>query len=193
MGPAATAHFMQLFVREMNLRGRFHDHQFPRTIVLSLPLMDWGTRGSENPKSVSSQVKEGVHWLEQSGAEIIGVPCNTVHEFLPETVVSMVKETIKTVSGRRVGLLCSAQTRSSDLFGDARPIYLKEQVEVDDIIESVIYGNRPSIDDMVYRLIRRGAEIVVLGCTELSLCSTSPGLSVVDSCQVLARTLAGSI
>src|SRR6266550_9243099 len=116
MGPVASAHFLQLFIREMQARGAEEDTDFPRTLVLNLPLRSFGIYGAEDKALVAQQVTDGVSWLLDSGAEVVAVPCVSVHEFWPfgkspDLVLDIVGETLSRCSGRRVGVLCSRQTR----------------------------------------------------------------------------------
>jgi aspartate racemase len=192
MGPAATARFMTLFVRAMNARGIVRDGDFPRTITLGLPLDDWDETGAIDRASVNQQVLNGVHWLVSVGAEIVAVPCNSVHEFFcswyaPDVVaLNIVKETLSIAKGR-IGVLCSRQTREANLYGQ-NVLYVAGQEEVTTAIDGVLRGGAPNIDRLISELHHKGAETVVLGCTELSLCSRT--LRAVDSSEVLANALA---
>ena len=55
MGPAATANFLRLLVKSFNEAGAKTDSEFPKIVMLSLPLEDWGTTGAKDKLSVRSR------------------------------------------------------------------------------------------------------------------------------------------
>jgi aspartate racemase len=199
MGPAATARFLRLFVGELNNRGAFEDGDYPRMIMLGLPLQEWDVGGAVDKQAVSDQVRDGVEWLARSGAEIIGVPCNSVHEFyyrfraVGVPIVNIIDETLQRASATVVGVLCSRQTRAAGLY--ERPtletLYVDDQGRVDEAIRSVMLGSPISIDPLILSLCQRGAGTVILGCTELSCCPHA--WPAVDSSAALAAALASRV
>lgn len=196
MGPRASAYFQTLFVEEMGRVGRVQDHHFPRTITLNIPLKDWDITGSLDDESVADQVKAGVDWLSEAGAEVIAIPCNTVHRFYSTfsrsdvRILDIVTETERLEGGDRFGVLCSRSSRNSALYGDA--LYPENQAAVDATIDQVVCGLSPDISNLISDL---GTKSVILGCTELSLCTfrANMGVRVNDSSRALARALVNSL
>ena len=194
MGPAASVNFQQLLVTELNNSGARTDGVFPRIISLSLPLKDWDHLGAQNKTTVATQVRQGVNWLDSHGADIIAIPCNTVHEFVDNSkVINIIDEVLKASSyAQTLGILCSRQTRDSKLYErqDRKYVYSKEQSDVDNIISRVLAGQRPNIYPFITSLLASGADVVVLGCTELSLCAKEDTFGIVlDSSRVLAEAV----
>lgn len=194
MGPRATAHFLSLYVREMNLYGVVQDHNFPRMIMLSLPLAGWSVRGADDKAEVRKQVVEGAEFLARAGADVIAIPCNSVHEFYADVrarcdALDIIYETRRWAEGKSIGVLCSRQTREANLYGEDIS-YHPDQDAIDGAIEGVINGWTPSIDQYIHDLMCRGSEVVIIGCTELSLCKRSNYGLTVDSSWALARALA---
>lgn len=194
MGPAATANFQRLLVAEINAAGAHDDSSFPTIITLSVPLSDWDNRGATNKVRVEDQIRRGLDKLRSFGAEIIAVPCNTVHEFIFDSdVVDIIDETLsRCASAKALGVLCSKQTRDSRLYerDEKSFLYYADQDTVDLVIGRVMEGKRPDIGPLIENLRLHGADIVVLGCTELSLCQRNPFQSrVVDSSKALAEGL----
>src|SRR6266851_4744804 len=97
MGPRASAHFLGLFIQKMNERGAHEDRDFPRIISLSLPISEFGVTGAKNKESVADQVSGGVEWLTTAGADIVAIPCNSVHEFYGQyggpSIMNIIDET----------------------------------------------------------------------------------------------------
>jgi aspartate racemase len=143
------------------------------------------------------------------------VPCNTAHNFTDEVVaavgipvLSIIDETVDEARRRvpevgSIGLLATTGTGASGVYQRAlaaRGIACVLPDEADqDIVMSVIYdqvkagkpGDVDAIRGVAGRLMDRGASLVVLGCTELSVVAEDEGLLAdprfVDSLDVLAR------
>lgn len=198
MGAAASANFLRRFTAEFAKRGAREDNEFPRIVTLNLPLEGWSHQGAVDKAAVAAQVREGVRWLDRAGAEIIAVPCNSVHEFYDDfsrlgvTVMHIIDETLRGLSGSIRGVLCSQQTRNAGLYERAETAirYPESQDIVDRAIASVISGHPISLEYAAMELAASGAEVVILGCTELSLCPKIRILPTADSTKKLARALA---
>lgn len=196
MGPAATVNFQSLLVKEINEAGVVEDSFFPRIITLSFPLKEWDHLGARDKTRVAEQVCSGLRWLEAQGSQIIAVPCNTVHEFVDSPVaLNILDESLACCAHAKVvGVLCSRHTRDARLYErneDQRYIYVGDQSAIDDVISEVLAGNRLLLDDYVWELRDRGANAIILGCTELSVCPMPyhQGATIVDSSQVLAAAV----
>ncbi|PLB53345.1 aspartate racemase [Aspergillus steynii IBT 23096] len=128
--------------------------------------------------------------LEGAGADFILVACNTMHRVMARIqeqirvpichIVDAVSEKIKPMGIRKVGLLGSVVTMRDGYFSDRL---------AEDRIESLIPGpedqefilqalktelsvdiytpeTRAVFRDIIARLVTRGAEVIILGCTE---------------------------
>lgn len=196
MGYHAGCNFLSMLGRELNARGVIQDHQFPEVLVLSLPLRDWDATGALSD-SVRGQVVTGVQRLVGAGAELIAVPCNSVHEYyadwalLGAPALHLVRETQRQAAGV-LGVLCSAQTRRARLYEeDGRSVvYPADQRRVDLAVEAVLRGGRPYLGALVDEVVAAGADTVVLGCTELSMGLWDTSVPVIDSALVLAQAVA---
>jgi aspartate racemase len=174
------------------------------------------------------RIAELINMLAESGAQLIGLPCNTAHApriwdeivlRVPDQVelINMIEEVVayiklhhKTV--KNVGVLSTTGTWMSRVYdhyiesGGLVSVRANEHTQ-SNLIQSAVYdtnygikssSNSPSdkaIDDLhraMKFLIDQGAELLVLGCTEMSLAiknDTFYGVPVVDSNQLLARAL----
>lgn len=190
MGPAATVDFYDKLVSNTPV-DKDQDHI--RTVIWADPtvpnrqeaLLDDGV-------DPTPWLAAGIARLVDSGAEVLVVPCNTVHAFLPGIVppevefISMLEATVAAV-GRRpatrsVGVLATDGALSSGLFQTVLDeagyeIVLpgdRERAVLAGIVASVKTGGAdPSstarLSELVTALATRGAQTTILGCTELSV------------------------
>lgn len=157
--------------------------------------------------------------LEGMGAEVLGMPCNTAHnyydalqEYIHVPMVHMVLETAREAKLRglhTVGLLTTTGTYQSGIYDRAfreegldliTPAIPEQEALMDLIYNGIKRGDESYPPDVLYRLMGelqdRGAKIMVLGCTELPLAFQQYHIqdSVLNPTEVLARrliTLAG--
>lgn len=152
--------------------------------------------------------------LERAGVDLIVIPCNTAHYFynglcqaVKTPMLNIIRETLSHLQKRgirRFGLLATEGTVRSGAYTSLCPDFGLECVlpteEEQAVITSLIYDrikqNRPAdmaaFFSVTNALAARGCEILVLGCTELSLLPKHNlnGRYFVDSLEVLAyRTI----
>ena len=131
--------------------------------------------------------------LERAGADFIVICTNTMHKVAPQIarriaipilhIAEATAEALKAANIRRVGLLGTKYTMTQDFYKD---VLVRAGIEVlipegDDIeaVNSVIYDelclgdiredSRRRFTEIIDRLKERGAEGVILGCTEIGL------------------------
>lgn len=145
---------------------------------------------SEQWEKVAEALLSLARQLERGGADFIAVACNTVHKVVPTIqeqitlpilhIVDAASEKIRELGFRRVGLLGSAFTMTDDYFagrlakhqietllpseGDQKMIHLALETELAPGI--FLPETRARFKGAIDRLIERGAEAIVLGCTE---------------------------
>ncbi len=213
VGPAATVSFLDLVVRHTDA-ARDQDHV--DMVVLqhaSIPDRTAYILGdaTDDPGPVMAA---DARRLEALGVDFVVVPCNTAHHFTDEMaaavtvpVLSIVHETVDEVAARpgarTVGLLATSGTLASGVYqraGQERGLTVLEP-DADDqrVVMAIIYdqvkagrpADVPALRGVAERLAARGADVVVLGCTELSVVALEHGLLAeplfVDSLDVLAR------
>jgi aspartate racemase len=154
--------------------------------------------------------------LENLGAELIAIPCNSAHAYIDAIqsavhiqVINMITEAVNIVSGlnpavRNVGVLAWHEALTSGLYQrelSARgytPI-IPSQAEIPAISNLIIaikdnnvkHSDRDSAIQVGRELLKRGAEAVVLGCTELplSLSQDDFDVPVIDATLALAQSV----
>ncbi len=169
-----------------------------------------GRNESPEPALVADAVA-----LERAGARFIAIPCNTAIVWVEQMraavgieVLDTVDETVAAARAavpglHRVGLLATDGTLEQGTYaraaaGRGRSSCVVPEPDVQARVMAAIYdgvkaGNpvpRAELDALVAHLTDRGAEAVLLGCTELSVLRGQLGLDdprVVDSIDSVAR------
>lgn len=107
MGPESTALLYQQVVKSFQDRfGAYKDQDFPEMLIHNLPIPDI-TVDVRQEELVRKILSRSVHFLEQSGSELIAFPCNSLNYFVDYLssqtdipLVSIVEETCKTIRQR---------------------------------------------------------------------------------------------
>lgn len=215
MGPEATAYFFTLIIK--NTKAETDQEHIP-VVIYSHPEVPERTDAvlGKGPSPLP-YLLEGVRVLKEAGADFIVMPCVTAHHFYNEIMASvrfpflnLVDETFlyamrKVPEMKRVGVISSTGTLKSRLFHEA---FAREGVEIveptDEEQEQVmeaIFGKegikagytsgkcREIIHNTARALIRRGAEAVIAGCTEVPLVLKEGDIDVplIEPLQILAE------
>jgi len=210
LGPMAMVYFMQL-ITEMTDAATDQEHI--ELIVHSKPQTPDRTgyildNTKENPLPVLTEVGKE---LVGCGVDFIAIPCITAHYFQKElekqigcTILHAIEETAKylrTENITKVGLMATDGTIQSKLFQQVMeqqgiscvvPEKEKQKYVMKLIYDNVKAGKAPEMKKF-YRvsesLFEAGAQVVLLGCTELSLIKRDHLLEAgfLDVLEVLAR------
>lgn len=207
MGPEATAQLYLEIIRLFQQQyGAKYDADFPEMVIVNLPLPDV-VENPETEKVIEQMLIYGVKKIESAGATFIAIPCNTAISFLPAMqkmvsipIVSIVEETAKNVQKWKldvVGIVGTEMTLRKNTYGKAlggtKLIVPKveDQKATTQIIMNILAGRKERNDQerllrIIRELKRRGAEKVIMGCTELPLL-ISENEDVIDTIKILAR------
>lgn len=217
MGPLAGVYLQQLIV-EATPAERDQDHL--EVVCFTNPHVPERMRSlaEDGGRRYAEAVRASAELLVQAGATCLAIPCNTAHARLGEIgrglevpLVDMVALGLDALvaahgTGRRVGLLATIGTLNERVYQGRAAGRVAEWVlpgaegqrRVADAILAVKQGRlaaAPSILlPVVHRLRDRGAEVVIVGCTELSMCHDAlgdAGVPLLDPLRVLARHLVG--
>ena len=190
IGPLATTYFMKKII---NFTSAVNDQDHINMIVLNHAEIPDRTayilnRTNSNPYPY---LLEDCLMLQEAGAKLIAIPCNTSHYFLPQLkqevkvpIVDMQKETAKALKKlelQKVGVMATSGTVATGLFQNALraegiDCFLPPnsvQSKIMDIIYSNIKAgimpNRAEFDEVSACFWKNDCEAVILGCTELSM------------------------
>ncbi len=184
MGPESTALLYKDIVRRFQEDfGASKDEDFPEMIIHNLPIPDI-TVDIANEAAVKRMLSRSIHALEQSGAEIIGFPCNSLDYFIDHLrsqtdlpVLSIVEETCKTLKRKGVEkalLLSTPTTFERGLYhrhlSDVEIVAPQDRQKVYDVIMSTLSGQNPR--QRFRRMLANdyGAHAnIIIGCTDLSI------------------------
>ena len=210
LGPMATAYFLQLLIQMSDAKT---DQEHMEVILHSRPQIPDRTQyilghSRENPMPPMVEVGRG---LVSQGAEVIAIPCITAHYFQEELeekigvpILHAIEETaqyLKEAGIMRAGILATDGTMESRLFQKAFEAYGLQWVTPDErgqkqvmhlIYENVKAGcpvETDRFEEVSGQLFDRGAQAVLLACTELSLIKRDHpvGPGILDVMEVLAR------
>ncbi len=206
----ATAYFYEL-ITKMTDSARDQDHI--EVIIHSKPSIPDRTSyilGHSKDSPLKPMITVGKQLVEM-GAELVAIPCITAHYFYDELlkgievpILNGITETANFLMQhniKRAGLMATDGTIQSSLFqkellkGNIKPVLPDEieQQHVMDLIYKCVKSNRPVDINLFYdisaHLKKRGAEVIILGCTELSLIKRDypVGQGYLDVLEVLAR------
>lgn len=210
MGPYATAAFFNSLVLNVSAEK---DWDHPRIVIDNNPKIPSRTRaflyGEQDP--VPAMIASA-RVLEGAGADFLVMPCNSAHYFLPRVMsevrtpfINMISVTCAEILNNkisRVGVLAGEVTVLGKLYEQALCSHGIQVLQVDEVaqrdVRSIIEdGKRNSITKKTHQtlqrlidsLVNRGADCIVLGCTELPLVvgGVKANCPLIDSMGILAQ------
>ena len=166
--------------------------------------------GGDDPRP---EMKKSAKLLEEAGADVLMMACNTAYYFYDSVcedigipMLHMPRETAQQLLDmgiKKVGVLATDGTCRSGVYEDAlkeagiEPVYPSEEKQK--LIMSLVYDHVKAgimdfsdldIDGILSEMKERGAEVMLLGCTELPMAFDIIGdtdIPTVDPTEVLAR------
>lgn len=209
MGVQATGYFYDLL---MGMQKVSKEQDYIDAIIYSKPSIPDRTAfiTGQSDDSPLEALLHGVRLLESVGVSAIAVPCVTSHYFYDDIaqavsvpVFNMLDETVSHTLGLghtkvailgtdgtlRGGVLRNAFTAQGIEVIEPEP---SEQANVMDVIYKVKCGAQVdslSLENLTKNLCNRGAQGVILGCTELTLAAKGHRHKYIDAMEVLATAI----
>jgi aspartate racemase len=212
MSPESTIAYYEHITRTYS--ERFGDYGYPEIIIYSVsfqPYVDWPQQ--ERWDLVAQGLGEAARRLEAAGADFIVMATNTMHLVFDQVQASIqvpmlslldaVGEAILAGGVKKVGLLGTRYTMEKRLYQDAlgqRGItVLVPDAEDRRYVDAVIYDelvagqirdqSRARLVAVIRNLAERGAQGVILGCTEIPLLvnETDAGMRLFDTTAIHAE------
>ncbi len=210
LGPMATAYFLQLLTQMTDAQI---DQEHVEILIHSKPQIPDRTSyilGNSDKSPVTDMVEVG-RGLVKQGADILAIPCITAHYFQKELeaaigipIINAIDETVKYLKDRgidKVGIMATDGTIESGIFQKALEeegveVFVPSQAQQKNVMyliyENVKAGKKlelPIFQEVSDELLGNGAQVILLGCTELSLLKRDYDLAplYLDVMEVLAR------
>jgi aspartate racemase len=212
MSPESTVAYYEYITRTYT--QRYGDYGYPEIIIYSVsfqPYVDWPNQ--DRWDLVAQGLAQAAQKLEAAGADLILIATNTMHLVFDEVQASVqtpmlslldaVAEAILARGLDRVGLLGTRFTMEKAFYQDALArqgiTVLVPDAADREVVNTVIYDelvagqirdeSRADFAAIVRRLAERGAEGVILGCTEIPLLigEADVGLPLFDTTAIHAE------
>jgi len=212
MSPESTVAYYEYLTRTYT--ERFGDYGYPPVLIYSVsfqPYVDWPSQGRWD--LVAQGLSDAAQKLEAAGADFIIIATNTMHLVFDEvqssvgvpmlSLLDAVSEAILTRGFHTVGLLGTKFTMEKSFYQDAlarRGItVLVPGADDREVVNRVIYEelvggkildeSRDGYVKIIRELESRGAQGVILGCTEIPLLvsEVDAGLPLFDTASIHAE------
>ena len=192
MGPLATADFLVKLVE--NTRAQIDQEHIPVLLYGDCTIPDRTQSIVGAGPSPLPQLLEGIRFLNQAGVGAICIPCNSAHCWYEEMAsasavplfhiveASAQQVRLKNPGAKTVGVLSTVGTQRMGIYRNTLAVMGFTVLEpTEDEFSSLvspgialIKANKLSMAEAVFAeaaslLIKRGAEIIVLGCTEIPI------------------------
>lgn len=213
MGPEASNYLYKTLI-DLSIKyfGAKNNDDFPEILLDSIPISDFIADDSKKKEALKI-LKDRVVFLNKAKPSYLAIACNTVHILLDELqkkskapFISIIEEVANSVHKsdlRKIGILGTPLTIKSRLYHKALYRFEIEVIEptkselkiLEKIIRNVITDSSSNKDktSLVYManaLRDRGAEGIILGCTELPLIfPKKQSFPVFNSLEILAMVL----
>jgi aspartate racemase len=208
MGPEATVDLMRRVIAKTPVRD---DQDHVHLIVESNPKIPSriahlieGTGPDPTPELIRIAAN-----LQRAGADALAIPCNTAHAYANSIrravsiplldMVSLTVEQIAASGGTRVGLLASTAVHNTALYATAfsargiATLLPPRQEEVMALIKTVKRGDTgvrtQAALGKIARHLADQTDVLLIGCSELSVIAGGIAVPFVDSLDVLAQAV----
>lgn len=182
MGPQASIHAHKRLIETFQNKYPNSDNSdYPRITHLSLNVEDFISDETKKEEA-KDYILECLEEIDMSSVDVGFIACNTAHilfddlqEATDDKLISLIELTKKHFNDKRIGIVASPTTIKQHLYGDDILTPDSGSIEIiEGIIRDTIAGVSsdklvPTLENEIKKLRDRGAEIVVLGCTELSV------------------------
>lgn len=212
MGPESTAIFYQTLIKQCQKQyGAKYDEDYPEIFIYNLPIPNI-VEGLKEPEKTFSMLIKGAQKIDSIGVDVMVMPCNTAHYFYPKMAKSIsmpficiflaTAKKIKSEGFKKVGFLATETTikyRSYDRDFEKNGIELilpdkNDQEKLTEIIVNILAGlklgsDRQFLIQIIKRLKEKGAQAIVLACTDLPILLQQENLDIkiFDTVEILAE------
>lgn len=209
MGPESTVLFFKKLVQ---LSPAQTDQEHIPIIIYNNPQIPDRTKAILNQgEGPLTALRTSIAVLQNAGSDFICIPCNTAHYYFDELqescsvpIINMINTLVEFSLSRvqkiqKIGLLATMGTIRAGLYQDAFrehniEVLTPEGSDLDDL-QNCLYRIKShtrethELNAIAERMVGKGIQCLVLGCTELSLVMSDflLDVEVLDSTDTLAR------
>lgn len=217
LGPETTSEFYMNIIKKNSKQNSNHPKILIHNVPIPFSLEEDIVKNSKNEEKLLPLLIEGLDIL-QDKVDFIVIPCNTAHIFIDDVrrkskvpVLSIIEEVVNEVKNenlKKVGILATSKTIEKKLF-DSKLITnnircvkpnKSDQNRISEIIQLILKGNKSNklkseLLDIVNKLKEKGAEAIILGCTDLQLLlkQKNSTIKLIDTMGVLADSIVREI
>lgn len=214
MGPQASLELHKRILLESRKHHNGNPDEYPEITHLSLQIPEFFS-SKDNEKTAIEIINMALKSQSSERDKLICMPCNTAHKLMPflifkqDNFVSMIDAIVNKIDiniSSKVGILASPNTLKSGLFQNLLEVNNKEfvvpSISQQKVLERIIDGvirseetieSRILLNEVSRDLVNRGAETILLGCTEFSIVGVDTEVPIIDSVQTLAEAVTDRI
>ncbi|MHB8710081.1 MAG: aspartate/glutamate racemase family protein [Minisyncoccota bacterium] len=214
VGPQTTSKVYLSIIKLIRERG---EEKYPPIVIYNLPFpfvieYEAIVQGINSEKMIA-YLLDGAKILEKSGVDFGILPCNTLHKYIGEIrkavkfpFLSILEETalaLKERKVKKVGMLATETTIESKIYENVLKniginiLYpsKNEQDTVNNIIVELLNETENSFQKEKLKTVcnalhERGAELILLACTDLQLIASDikTAVPIIDTTEVLVNS-----
>lgn len=211
LGPETTS---KIYHEIINLFRKNKEDNYPSIIIYNLPFpfvveTEAIIKGVNSHKMLPYLI-DGAKILEKSGATFGILPCNTLHKYINEirdavkipflSILDEAVSQLKLMRVKTVGILATETTVKDKLYDDTLKKHginilyptKTEQGGLNKIIIELIKNEKndfqtQKIEMICSSLCKKGAESILLACTDLQIATFNTSISIIDTTEILIQ------
>lgn len=210
VGPQATERLYHEIIElaQKKYCARNND-DYPHLIIESVPIPDFISDKEKIDGALKILIKSARN-LEKAGATRLYIACNTIHILFKQinneigiplfSLIDLVSNKVKELRIRNAGIMASSTTLKSEMYQnlltEKKLSFITPSINetkiIDVMIRRILSGEKntcySNFTGIIENLIKRGADRVVLSCTELPLLvRKANNKRIISSISVLAE------
>jgi aspartate racemase len=218
LGPETTSKFYMEIMRKC---GEIDMERRPSILIHSIPISYKAEADAQiraaGANSLLPLLTNSAKRLEAAGADIIVMPCNSLHIFISQIrasvhvpVLSILEETARLLKKEkitRVGMISTTLSRRNKLYSEELSRYgicysepdEKLQPEIGKIINNLVLdrstpSDRRLLAKIIDSFVENGTTDILLACTDLQLAMPKrPGARIFDTMDILVDATIGAM
>jgi aspartate racemase len=192
MSPESTIAYYQYITHTYT--QRFGNYAYPEVLIYSVSFQDYVDWPAQDRWDlVAAGLSAAARTLESAGAGVIVIATNTMHRVYPEvqaavkvpviSVLDVVADAIHAAGLQTVGLLGTRYTMEGSLYPDAltpqgigvlipdeaQRAFVNNAIYTELVSGQILSETRTQFLEIIANLAERGAQGIILGCTEIPL------------------------